>query len=353
MGGVGDFFVRAATDVATFGTAEIANAATGGAIYGGNGKSGILKPSSWFNGGGGGGGQPGPANPPGIGPTMGQADPSGIPLLAQIALGTPVDDALGAIYGQQPGSDFGTWSKQLSPSDLQQITALRSSLTNVQNDVNARKTLMTGIIQQYPQIASLQLQQHMDLAGANADIGGQIDEIDKQVLNHAADQLSAKFAASGGFSSGAFNQALNQTGVDLAVNKNQQLMDYAGGVRDIVNQGTIANWQAQNKQKLGAWQAQYNEALAARNYQNNMLTKGVDSIFSANQDALNRVTQLAGKNIDQAGATGRQKQKQRFGIDTALGKVGGGLIGGAIGGPPGAVIGGELGGDLGGWGGSA
>lgn len=297
MGGstVGNF-VRGATDVATFGTAEIGgvskklgNMAATGSM---SGPSSLTQQGYTDN------------------PAQTLAQSGGAPLLANVALGVDPKSAIAGYFG---ADDYDKFYAGLSDSDKKLVSGVTNQLTQIQTNTNLRNNTVQSIVNDFPNIAAKAAQDRKAS-------GDEFDATTKGYLDQALNATAAKYAAGGSVSSGAMNEASAKVGAQYGMDKlnymdNRGDASYAKGVQ--------------------GWQAQYNEANALRNFQNTMTGNAAGQGFSAVQAALNRTQQTNGNNATFANQDSLQKQKSS---DALFGAIGG-LAGTALMGPAGGLIG--------------
>jgi hypothetical protein len=270
--------------------------------------------SSIMGGGSGGGGTSAPT-------VQGKQDPlsmltmsGGAPLLTNIALGADVGTTLMGYFGAS--GDYNKWFNGLSSSDQSAIKGLHDQLTQVQTNTDMRNQAVQKLTNDFPNIMASKIPQYSAMA----------DDATKQMMSQALDQISAKQAAGGAFSSGATAAAAAKAGADLGMQKFQ----YGTGMA------------------MTDFSTQLNQASGLQAFQQKMLGQGATQGFNAVQNALAR---NAGVNQQQANLqfqADADNQAQSGAMYGALGQLGGTVLGGMFGGPAGAMVGGSLGGSLGG-----
>lgn len=277
------------------------------------------------------------------------AQTGGAPLLTQIAMGVKVDDALAGYFGKASGDDFKQYYKSLPAADQSAIDSVKNQLTQVQSNTDLRNQAVQKLIDDFPNIAAQTLDKQRSayndaITRGKTEALDAFDESTKAIMDRSASQLSARFAASGGFSSGAFNQGLARSAADLAIQRGQIGAQYAG-LRTQTGLD-LANQDAQNQ--FTASNLRFSETEALRNFQQKMLGQGVNQGFSAAQNQLGREQQLGMFNANQKTQADMYNQQQRGQMFGALGQLGGTIVGAYFGGPLGASIGGQMGSMVGG-----
>ncbi len=225
----------------------------------------------------------------------------GAPLLANIAMGANVEDALASFLGVP--------KDQLS--NIQGIDSLKSQLTSIQSNTNLKNQAVQKLVQDFPNYMQ-------DLIPKYAGIA---DKYTQAAAQQALQSVGAKYAAGGQLSSGATMAALSRTGAENA--------------RANLNYGTQLAGQD--------WQNQFNEASALRNFQNTMLGNTANQGFNAVQNALGQNQQINMANAGFQNQQNLQNQQNQNSMWQAVGQLGGTALGGMFGGPAGAAIGGQVG----------
>lgn len=279
-------------------------AGLGGGLLGGVAGAKLL-------GGGGGGDVPqigGKQNPLEILSSSG-----GAPLLTNIALGADVKSTLMGYFGAS--GDYNKWFNNLNESDRSAIQGLETQLTQIQTNTDLRNQAVQKLSDDFPNLMASSIPKYSAMA----------DAVTSQMMTKAMDQISAKQAAGGAFSSGATAAAAARAGADIGMQK----LQYGTGMA------------------LQDFQNQYNNANALQSFQQKMLGQGATQGFNAVQNALQRNAGIA---INQAQLQANQNaadQQAQAGMWGALGQVGGMGIGAMLGGPAGAMAGGQIGSGLG------
>lgn len=237
----------------------------------------------------------------------------GAPLLTNIVLGADVGTALMGYFGAS--GNFDSWLASLNPEDKQAVQGLYNQLSEVQTNTNMRNQAVQQLTADFPNIMQNGIQKY----------GAMADDVTKGLMDQAMQQISAKQAAGGNFSSGATAQAAANAGANIGLQK----LGFASNLA------------------LQDFNNQYSNASALQTFQQKMLGQGANQGFNAIQNALsgNRQTsQLQSYLNYNANAANQQAEAGMYG---ALGTLGGTVLGGMFGGPAGAAIGGGLGGTLG------
>ncbi len=185
----------------------------------------------------------------------------GAPLLANIGMGVDPDQALASYLGMNKTdliNELKGNSKNLGLSDQEktQLTSLRGQLNQISQNTDMRNQAVQKLVNDFPNFMQQHIQQFQGVADASM----------KQSLDLASNQLAAKYASTGGFSSGAFNQGLARASQEQAMNK----LNYATGLSG------------------QAFQQQLGEAEALRSFQQKMLGGGADQGYLAIQNMLGR-----------------------------------------------------------------
>ncbi len=229
----------------------------------------------------------------------------GAPLLANIAMGANVDDALASFLGVP--------KDQLA--NIDGVDSLKNQLTSIQSNTNLKNQAVQKLVNDFPNYMQ-------DLIPKYAGIA---DKYTQAAANQALQGVASKYAAGGQLSSGATAQALSNT----AANNSKYNLEY----------GTAMAGQD--------WQNQFNEANALRSFQNKMIGDSSQQGFNAVQNALSLNAKQGLQSQSFAFNQNRYNQEANGAFGGALGKVGGGILGGAFGGPAGSAIGAGLGGAFG------
>lgn len=281
--------IRAATAIGTFGTSEIARKvpAIDNVLGSAENMFGFGNPDAarlQFAGG---------QNPAEL-----LAQTGGAPLLANIAMGVNVDDALAGYLGVPKAEILDALngrSTTLNTQDLKLIQGVRNQLNTIQNDRQLRQKAVDQVVNDFPNI----VQQNMKL------YGDQFDKEMKSYVDQALQGTAAKFAAGGALSSGAANEAFARVGAENALNK----LNYS-------NQNAVRDASA----RLA-------EVNALRDFQNTLLGQGVQQGFSAQQANLQR--QFAGQQqqADFANQQNLANQQSKNALFGAVGSLGGTFLG--------------------------
>jgi hypothetical protein len=287
MPSVGDV-VRGATDVATFGTAEIGGVSkkmgsVADRLVGG-------KSSSYT-----------PKMLPQSDPIMQLANSGGAQLLTNIALGTNVDDAVASHFGRSGGADFQAWYNGLDPNQQAAIDGVKKQLTQIQSNTQLRDTAVQKIVQDFPNIVSMTSQKVM---AAKQAAGQEFDQATKGYLDYAMKAIAAKSGGSGTVSSGANIQA----SADAASKLGMDRLNY-----------TTQRGDAALNLENSDWMNQYSEANALRSFQQKMLGEGAGQGFSAAQSALERAQRTGEFNTD---AVNRKQAADQTSDNAMLGSLG-------------------------------
>lgn len=221
------------------------------------------------------------------------AQSGGIPLLTKVLLGTSVASTLAGYFGVgKSDQDYSSWFQGLSQEDQAQVKALEDNLTSLQGDLDKRNQAVQQVLNDYPNVMA-------QVAKDRAASGQEFDDVTKGYMEQALNQTAAKYAANGGLSSGAMNEATAQTGANLALQK----LGYMGDRE-----------QSSYQQNMAGYTARLNEAEALRQFQQKMLGTGVDQRFSAAQNALQRQAgfQTAGAEMQQKQDLYNDEQKSKL-----------------------------------------
>ncbi len=244
------------------------------------------------------------------------AQSGGAALLANIALGVDPDEALSGYLGQTK-DNFDEYLDELPANERNAIMSVRTQLRTIKDNTALRNTAVDKIINDFPNIAQQSVQKARQLAQSDLSV---FDDVSRQVLDKAANQLSAKFAATGGFSSGAFNEGLAKEATGLAVERAGMAYDRNASISDFE-----ANIPVQQ------YQLRLAETNALREFQQNMLGQVQGQGFSAAQTSLQRnanINMTNNQNQIQAQAIDRQmKSQERNAMFGAIGSLGGSLLG--------------------------
>lgn len=252
------------------------------------------------------------------------AQTGGAPLLTNIALGVDSEEALAGYFGIRP-QDWPAFKESLSPNDRSAIEGVSGQLRTIQSNTELRNKAVQQVVNDFPNI----VQQSVE---ARKSAGVEFDEVSKQILDQASNQLAAKYAATGGFSSGAFNQGLASKAGEIGLQRlgymdQRQEFDY--------------------NQRLQGLNARLTEANALRGFQQAMLGQGVTQGFSAAQANFDRSQNASAQNANFANQRYMQNQQNQNAMLGAVGGLAGTALGGFFAGPLGASVGAQLGGTQG------
>lgn len=225
------------------------------------------------------------------------AQSGGVPLLTKVMLGASVGTTLASYFGHKSEQDYRSWFDGLEAQDQQEIQALEKNLSEMQGNMDMRNKAVQKLIDDFPNVAAQQLEETKKQYGTAL---GAFDESTKMVLDKAASQLSAKFASTGGFNSGSFNQGLADQAYQIAQPRAQLAYD---------QQMDLAHQQRENT--FMGQQMRLSEAEALRNFQQNMLGVNQQQRFSAAQAGLQRrqgaTSSLAGLDLQHRQASDQAK----------------------------------------------
>jgi hypothetical protein len=252
------------------------------------------------------------------------AQTGGASLLASIAMGVDVDEALAGYMGV-PKEDLDGKNGNLNAQQVQDITSARNQLNSIQSNRQLRQQAVDKVIADFPNIAKY-------AAEERAKSGTEFDSETKKYMDQALGSAAAKYNVGGMLSSGAANEAFAKVGADQAMSK----LDYMGG-REQYAYNT----------RLNETNARLTEVNALRDFQNTMMTGQVAQGFSAQQAQLQRQFQGDMFNAEQANQRYLSDQQSKNALYGGLGQLGGTIIGASLFGPPGAMLGGQIGSGLG------
>lgn len=256
-------------------------------------------------------------------PTTLLAQTGGASLLANIAMGVAPQDALAGYFGKS--TKDGSWDQfksTLNQKDLDALNSVNDQVTTIQSTRDLRQQAVDKVMQDFPNLAK-------NAAQARQDAGGEFDDATKGAMQQALGQTAAKYAANGGISSGAANEAFARVGNDNALSK-LNYMDQRG--------------QNQYQMDSQVMNSRLGEVNALRDFQNTMLQGQVGQGFSAQQANLQRQFQGQMQQSDMANQRQIANQNSSNGMFNALGSLAGTAAGAYFGGPLGAGLGGSVGG---------
>lgn len=283
---IGDV-VRGATDVATFGTAEI------GGISKKLGNLADGKSNSYT-----------PTMLPNEDPKLTLAQSGGAPLLTQIALGANVEDALAGYFGKGSGADFKQYYDSLDPAGKSAIDSVRNQLTQIQSNTQLRDQAVQKVVADFPNIVSMTAPKVIQ---AKQQAGQDFDAATKGYLDYALRSVAAKGGVNGTVSSGASIQAASDTAAKLGLDKLNYVEGQGNKALDLSNSD---------------WQNQYTEANALRSFQQKMLGQGASQGFSSAQSALQRAQQTNEFNVNNKNSADAQANAQSNELLGSIGKAG-------------------------------
>lgn len=261
------------------------------------------------------------AAPGGQSPTDMLAQTGGAPVLASVAMGVSPKTALAGFMGV-PESGFDDYVSRLNPKDAASLQSTLNTLNAVQSNTDLRNKAVQSVINDFPNITA-------KIAQDRQASGQEFDQATQGYMKQALDQTAAKFAAGGGLSSGAANDAFAKNGADMAMSK----LDYMG-----------QREAASRQQNMAGFTSRLGEVNALRDFQNTMLGQGAQQGFSAAQANLGRIQQGGMANADFTNQRYIADQNSNNQMMGALGSLGGTVLGGMAFGPMGAAAGSKLGG---------
>lgn len=250
------------------------------------------------------------------------ATTGGAPLLANVAMGADIGEAIAGYFGK---SNFNDFYSSLNDSDKQLVDGVKNQLTSIQSNTNLRNQAVQQVVNDFPNIAAQAAQAQKQ---AKSEAGQEFDSTTKGYIDQALQGVASKYAAGGSLSSGAMDAASARAGAQIGMDK----LSY------VSNRGDTAYNNSTNA-GTGAWQARYNETNALRNFQNLMTQGAAGNGFSAVQASLGRTQQT---NLTNAGFANQQNMQNQANDNSMLGAIGGlagTVVGGMIGGPMGAGMG--------------
>lgn len=253
------------------------------------------------------------------------AQTGGAPVLANIALGVDPEDALAGYFGKN--KQDGSWDEflgTLNQKDLDAVNSVHGQLTTIQKDRNLRQQAVDKVIGDFPNLTK-------QAAQARQQAGGEFDDVTKGYMEQALNGTAAKFAANGGISSGAANEAFARVGAEQGMKK----LEYMGN-REDVSYG----------RGLNEMSTRLAEVNALRDFQNTMMGGQIQQGFSAQQANLQRQFQGQAQNAEMANQRSMQDTQSKNALFGALGSLGGTVIGASMFGPAGAGAGGAMGSSL-------
>lgn len=242
----------------------------------------------------------------------------GAPLLASIAMGADVEQTLASYFGK---NNYKAFEAGLNNTEKQQIDGVRRMLLQVQSNTQLRNDALSKVVADFPNIAKYAAQERLKS-------GQEFDEGSKAAMQYALDSTASKYAANGGLSSGAANEAFARVGAENYMNK----LGYMGD-REQYAYNT----------RLNDMNARLGEVNALRDFQNIMLGQTAQNGFSAQQAALQR--QLQGQ-MQNSGINFKRAMIDQENDSDMMGAVGGlagGVIGTYFGGPMGGMAGSSIG----------
>jgi hypothetical protein len=228
----------------------------------------------------------------GLTSAAGVAQSGGMPLMTKVLMGSSVASTLAGYFGLSKPEDYSEWLNSLDEADRAEVQRLEANLTEMQNNVKMRDEAVKKLVDEYPNIMAQAVEERKRSREA-------FDNVTQQVIGKAADQLAAKYAAAGGFSSGAFNQGLAEKSTDIALER-------AGMEREDAMAGI------QDKEKFYAMRLAETEGL--RDFQRTMLGQGMADRFSAGQAMLQSQSgrRQTAANIRASQDMNRSNQKQEL-----------------------------------------
>lgn len=298
--------LRAGAAMMTFGGSELARKAgiNGNMQMAGVAAAGAMLGGGMLLGAGGAGGLLGGAGAAGAAGGAGGAgalaSSGGVPLLTKVLMGASVASTVAGYFGKKPNEDYGSWLDQYDDEAKAEIKKLEDNLAQIQKNVELRDQAVSKIVNDFPNIAAQAIEERKRSRQA---YGEEIDKVTSLMLDKAANQLSAKYAASGGFNSGAFNEALGKSATDIALAKAEPMARMA-------REDGLA---AEQDQKIGM-QLRLAEAEGLRDFQRTMLGQGMQDRFSATQALLQNGQANArfGAQMDYQQRRDRQQDNQQL-----------------------------------------
>ena len=249
----------------------------------------------------------------------------GAPLLSNIALGGNIDDALAGYLGVRDAAalkyalDGHVYETEFDPGDIEKIQVVRKQLQSIQQNRELRQQAVDKVIADFPNIAK-------QAAQARMQAGEEFDSVTKGYMDQALKGTAAKFAAGGGLSSGAMNEAIARVGAEQGM----QRLGFQGE-REQFAYG----------QGLNEYQNRLAEVNALRDFQNTMLGGGIQQGFSAQQANLQRQFQGQMANAEMANQRSLADQQSKNAMLGALGGLAGSILG-----PVGTAFGSQIAGSM-------
>lgn len=240
------------------------------------------------------------------------AQTGGASLLTNIALGADIDSVLASYFGQNP-STWNAYIQNIPEAEYNAIIGVRNQLAQIQANTDLRNKAVQQVINDFPNIAQQSIAKQRELMQKDLAV---FDDTTKAVLDRASSQLAAKYAATGGFSSGAFNEGLAKASTDVALDRAN--LAYGRSADISMQEGQIP---------IQQYQMRLAETNALRDFQNTMLGGGINQGFSAMQAGLQR-----NAGVDQFNAQARQQsdlanQQSKNALFGSLGGLAGTFLG--------------------------
>lgn len=233
------------------------------------------------------------------------AQSGGASLLTNVALGAPVDDVLASYFGQN-ASTWNAYIQNIPEAEYNAIVGVRNQLIQIQQNTELRNKAVQQVIDDFPNIAQKSIET-LRQSTSNA-----YDKLAPQLLDQASNQLAAKYAATGGFSSGAFNQGLAREATSLAQDRAQ---------------AELGIGQQEAQIPIQQYQMRLAETNALRDFQNTMLGGGINQGFSAMQAGLQRNAQTDQFNAQASQQQNLMNQQSRNALFGSLGSLAGTFLG--------------------------
>lgn len=200
------------------------------------------------------------------------AQSGGVPLLTKVLMGASVASTVAQYFGKKPGQDWNQFMDSVDDESRAEIQKLEQNLAELQKNVEVRDQAVSKIVNDFPNIAKQAID---DRKRSREAYGEEMDKVSSMMLDKASNELASKYAASGGFNSGAFNEALGGAATDIAIEKARPMAAMAR--EDIL---------AEDQDNRLGMQLRLAEAEGLRDFQRTMLGQGMNERFSATQAML-------------------------------------------------------------------
>jgi hypothetical protein len=229
----------------------------------------------------------------------------GTSILSKVLLGVSAGAAISQMFNKPANVSYDQWKGELSDEDRQYVQNLEDQMNSIQSDMEVRNTGVQKMIDDFPNIMRQSIEQE------RSALSKSYNETTKLVLDQASNQLAAKYASTGGFSSGAFNEGLAKASTDVALERAGQ--EYQIGQREA-------------QIPIQQYQMRLAETEALRDFQRTMLGGTMDARNSAFNNMMQRSAGMQQTQMQIGSQERIAARQERAGIFGSLGSLAGNYL---------------------------